>query len=183
MNCHQAESAIALEVGNDLDESAREELATHLARCPECCDYQRRLGKAVGVLQSPVEDRPWSPDDSVWPGVSSYLARAAQPASLRQHFNGWTPAMTVVAACAVMVAISILRPSQDQPTSTYYIGVPNWQNEVGVGRDFPDLNVVDPEDDWWQSQVPGDRYEIAEPQNPGVRLIETDPSNWGPSER
>lgn len=185
MNCHQAESAIALEVGNDLDESALEELTTHLARCPECRAYQRQLSKAVDVLQSPAEERPWSPDDSVWPGVANYLAKSAQPASLRRHFNGWTPAMTVVAACAVMVVISILRPSEVQPTSTYYINgpSPSLQSPIVWPKDFPNPNVVAPNRVPGQLQLRDGRVENEDAQYDGVELIESGPLSSGYVER
>ena len=104
MNCRRAKQNIALFAGNDLDGLSARELRRHIKECPACADHWRKMKSSVAVLQTPSgESRPIG--DSVWPGLAVRLPeqRETRPAD---RFNGWAPALAVVAACVLMLFFS-----------------------------------------------------------------------------
>lgn len=105
MNCRSARTAIALWVGNDLDEQASQRLQRHLATCPRCRDHWLDLKRSLDVLQC-VEGTPEGlPLGEVWPSVAARIARRGHQASL-QRFNGWLPAVAVAVACLAVVVLT-----------------------------------------------------------------------------
>ena len=108
MNCRRAKQNIPLFAGNDLDGASARELRRHLKDCLACADHWRRMKASVAALQTPCRNsRPIG--DSVWPGLAVRLPeqRETRPA---ERFNGWAPALAVVAACAVMLFFSQSSP-------------------------------------------------------------------------
>jgi hypothetical protein len=114
MNCKSARSAIALWVGNDLDEQAEPALRQHVAQCSQCRCFRRELERSIQVLQEAdgsAENAPRSPDlqDSLWPELDVRIA--ARQSAVTGRFNGWLPALAVSAACLMILAFSKNTPS------------------------------------------------------------------------
>lgn len=123
--CRQAEAEIALHAGGDLTDPVAEKLlASHLAKCPACRDYERRMSVCVELLQTcAAESAP--PAARVWSRVAAKLPRRAPRTALAQ-FNAWVPTTAMVAACAAMILVTVL------------------QIDRSVSRPARDLFVTDP---------------------------------------
>lgn len=103
MNCKRAQLEIALWVGNDLDGSAVEGLQQHLSECSPCRRHWERLKASLKRLKDPVVSGARSMHDSVWPDLISRLpSRSAEPQPV--EFNGWLPALAVIAASVAIAA-------------------------------------------------------------------------------
>jgi len=117
MNCRRARQNIALFAGNDLDPLTARELHQHLKICRECECHWKTMKASVEALQAPARD-PMPLHDSVWPGLSARLAQRARVG--RPHrFNGWAPALVVVAACLMMLLFA-----QGTPQAVDHAGSP-----------------------------------------------------------
>lgn len=111
MNCKRARLEIALWVGNDLDEASVESLQRHIAECSPCRNHWEKLRSCHQRLKSPslLSDESLSRGavksmhDSVWPDLLVRLpARNAETQPV--EFNGWFPAMAVIAA-SIAIAV------------------------------------------------------------------------------
>jgi len=51
VKCKEARSLMSLGVDNELEGDAREELAIHLAMCPQCWAKMQELSKTVSLLR------------------------------------------------------------------------------------------------------------------------------------
>ena len=107
MNCKRARSEIALWVGNDLDEVAEAKLEQHLAECHHCRKNWREMQASLSTLREPNYDSYRSQYDSVWPRLSAQLP-SREEIRRAERFNGWLPAVTVVAACLMMATFSMM---------------------------------------------------------------------------
>jgi len=119
MNCRRARPNIALSIGNDLDEQSERNVRRHLAVCPQCREYARSLRDSLKVLERSEKTPAERMHDSVWPDLSNRL-RPADSGRRPERFNGWMPALAVVAACVTLVLISnnttpqgLVRPADD----------------------------------------------------------------------
>ena len=104
LDCRQARSLLALEVGLDLpDAETRHQLQAHLKLCPDCRCRQRQLHESQAVL---VESRlTLDPRSRLWPRVASQLAEwEARPQFAR--FNAWVPTAIASVACLLLVSIA-----------------------------------------------------------------------------
>lgn len=109
MNCKSARSAIALWVGNDLDEHAERELRQHVEQCPQCRGFRHELEHSLQLLQesdSSAENVSHSQNlqDSIWPMLDVRIA--ARQSTATNRFNGWLPALAVSAACLMILAFA-----------------------------------------------------------------------------
>ncbi|MGE3313887.1 MAG: anti-sigma factor [Planctomycetaceae bacterium] len=148
MNCKTARHDIALYAGNDLDALSVRELRRHLLRCSECNDFCLKMVESVKALQAP--SRQAAPiHDSVWPGISSRLSRRRAP-HRSERFNGWAPALAVVASCMIMLFVTQrnapVNDSVNNPGSTVQpIMMPaadEWSTTPGFhGLDRPEWNI------------------------------------------
>jgi len=105
MNCRRARPNIALWIGNDLDEQSEQDVRRHLAVCPQCREYAHALRTSLRVLEQSERMPGTQMHDSVWPDLSKRL-RPAETRRRSERFNGWMPALAVVAACLTLVLIS-----------------------------------------------------------------------------
>jgi hypothetical protein len=91
-----------------LGESARPEDEAHLATCLRCQSRLDQLSGVVGTARSiEPEDRPMSPPDSVWAGITAELAADADGSvvSLDAARTRRRPRMWLVAASAAVVGL------------------------------------------------------------------------------
>ena len=119
MNCKLVRSEIALYAGNDLDESVGFELERHLAKCPACRQHCQNMKGSLAVLHRFNDNPDEVTSPSLWPRVATRIARQAVPASL-DRFNGWIPAMAIVAAC-LMIAVFAQNPAPQPSLDTQWI--------------------------------------------------------------
>ena len=152
MSCSQARTEIALWVGNDLEEGGELRIERHLAGCPMCREYAHEMKASLQVLQAP---RP-VPDvgGSIWPRLAARIAGLESSPRL-ERFNGWLPAVTVVAASiAIIVLLETRQPAHVQvaaptfPVITYPDGEGTRLNSLqwNPGADRPENAAVWPED-------------------------------------
>lgn len=147
MNCKTARRDIALHAGNDLDALSVRELRRHMQRCPECHVFWTQMAESVKALQAP--DRQAAPiHDSVWPGISARLSRRRAP-HRSERFNGWAPALAVVASCMLMLFVTQrntpVSESYNSPSSSVQpISMPaeEWSAAPGFyNLDRPELRI------------------------------------------
>jgi len=117
MNCNQAKSEIALSVGNDLDKAAKRQLKQHLQACAPCHAHWKVMKRSLQVLQKRDDQAENSWHQSLWPILSLRLASRIKSQQANK-FNGWLPACAIVAACLLMVTVSVFYP-QPQSISTH----------------------------------------------------------------
>jgi hypothetical protein len=93
----------------DAAPSARRELAAHLATCPDCAAFSRRLDLAREALARPLSP-PWAalPDGSF---AARVAARIERPAELL----GWAAFRALPAALGLAMALAILGMSWSSP--------------------------------------------------------------------
>lgn len=110
LSCRQAEAEIALQVGGDLDDPARTRLLqAHLANCPLCRDYERRLAECVEALQTcAVESLPTYRSGGLWPRVAAELPPCS-PRPVLARFNVWVPTTAMACACAAMIFVTVIQ--------------------------------------------------------------------------
>ena len=114
MNCKRVRLEIALWVGNDLDGSAIEGLQRHLSECSKCRQHWEKLKSSLMRLKDPVVSGARAMHDSVWPGLLARLpARGGDPQPVQ--FNGWLPALAVIAASVAIVAFWQNEPMAQSP--------------------------------------------------------------------
>lgn len=105
MNCKQAQQDIALLVGHDLDDPLdRDDVKRHVATCPDCRQYFRRMKGALKVLSQADAPETYKSTGSLWPELASRIhdRRLNGP---RGRFNGWAPFVAMTAACLVLMVV------------------------------------------------------------------------------
>ena len=109
MRCKHCHEQLALELGGDLDAREQTAVQRHLAQCPECREYRRKLQQSQAALQTAAE-APSPQQPSLWPGLARLIQPIAQtPVVVRRtanHFNGWIPALAVGVACLLVLSFS-----------------------------------------------------------------------------
>lgn len=128
MDCHQAQSDIALWVGNDLEEPECLELSLHLDVCPNCARYQQDMQRTWSLLEEsmssdghcqsgrPGQQESTSLSDSLWPALSVRLSTTTRPADNRE-FPGWIPALALTTVAATLM-ILVTGPAAGPPQGT-----------------------------------------------------------------
>ena len=101
MTCKQFRTDIALWVGNDLEDGQELRVERHVASCPQCREYAHEIKSSLHALQKPAV-----PDvgGSLWPRLSARIA-SLDSDRRRERFNGWLPAVTVVAASITIITL------------------------------------------------------------------------------
>jgi hypothetical protein len=123
MNCQQARRLLPLCIGNDLpDDADARDLQAHVAQCRECSHEQRQLQQSIEALQSASTALLPSGNTSLWPRLVSRLSDLPRR---REQFNGWIPAVAMMAAASVMVAVSISQVRQEMGRTSAVI----WQDD------------------------------------------------------
>lgn len=131
MNCKTARHDIALYAGNDLDGLSIRELKSHLLRCPECAAYWKQMQSSIDALKTPSREAALI-HDSVWPGISARLSR--RPAFRREdRFNGWAPALAVVASCMFMLFVTQRNTTVNEPVGVAPVVSPHSALQPVVG--------------------------------------------------
>ena len=108
-NCKHAKQDIALWVGSDLDEPAVHRMERHLAQCPPCREYADSMKAALRMLHEPA-DQPDFSRASLWPALCARIDSLENRAQLGR-FNGWLPALTVVAASIALILLLDMQPA------------------------------------------------------------------------
>lgn len=174
MKCKRAKSEIALWVGNDLDENDEQQVARHVARCPQCRDHATELKASLQFLQRPSDDQAIAPQGSIWPAMTAKLA-AVDASRHMDRFNGWVPALTVAAAClAIVLLLDRSGPRDEQqprpvlPTVRYPVNAAPRVEQVKWNpyRFATDQQVVFPQHPLW---FPREVEPIREPLSLFVR--------------
>lgn len=94
---------IALSVGQDLDESADRTVQDHLAGCVDCRGQAAKLETSLRALREAEVTPSFAYRDSLWPSIARQV-EARRRAGLAEQFNGWVPALAVMAA-SVLIAV------------------------------------------------------------------------------
>jgi hypothetical protein len=150
MDCRQAQSVLALAVGQDAcDPAAEQAVRAHLTACPVCRQTQRDLEIAHAAL---LESRTQPAfRRGLWPQVAACIAEwECRPQFAR--FNVWVPSLAAVAACLLLVSVAVFEVDQhagrllpsvvlDQPSASrnLYESDPNFtadRGEVISARDI-----------------------------------------------
>ena len=114
MSCKHARTMIALAVGQDLDDSADRTVQEHVAACAECRRQATRLKKTLRVLRK-AEDAPgFVREASLWPAIAAQV-EARRRTAMSDQFNGWVPALAVLAASALIAIFWNQSASVDSP--------------------------------------------------------------------
>lgn len=103
MNCKHARTMIALLVGQDLDDAADHTLQKHMAACEECRSQAARMTTALRVLRDAEDVPAFSRQSSLWPSIARHV-EARRATGLAEQFNGWVPALAVMAA-GLLIAV------------------------------------------------------------------------------
>jgi hypothetical protein len=106
MDCQQAETALSLWVGNDLDDAGHAQLLqAHVDACPNCRRRSQEFVAAHTALQEARQHCPESP--SLWPRVRAKLVEwESRPRFAK--FNVLVPTVVATAACSVLVAVALV---------------------------------------------------------------------------
>jgi Flp pilus assembly secretin CpaC len=121
MNCDHARQLLPLWIGSDLPDAVdAESLRIHVAACPNCHAWQRRLQTSLDALQSistaatDVEPRSHV-RPSIWPRVAAALSEGPR---IRDRFNGWIPALAMALAASLMLSVSIMSVQRELGNQT-----------------------------------------------------------------
>lgn len=162
LSCRQAEAELALHVGGDLDDAAATlPLQAHLANCPDCREYQRRLTECLEALQTcAAESLPTCRSAGVWPRVAARLAASYAARPTLAQFNVWVPTTAIAAACAVMVFVTIVQFDRTAPNGVdrNYFNDPSFAD-----RDpsfAPRADSLDPDGKNWSTPVGLERTQL-----------------------
>ena len=104
MHCAQARNLVALLIGDDIGDSDRPEVQSHLAECDSCKTYHSELLVTQQQLMTVAAE-----SDVRSPGLWTALKPQVQLANKNQstkQFNGWVAALAVAATVMAMFAIS-----------------------------------------------------------------------------
>ena len=105
MNCKQAQRDIALWVGQDLDDPReRDDVKRHVASCPDCRTYYRRMKGALKTLGRADAPETYVSAGSLWPELASRI-NDRESAGPRGRFNGWMPFVAMTAACFILMLV------------------------------------------------------------------------------
>jgi hypothetical protein len=114
MNCRQAQQDIALLVGHDLDDPReRDDVKRHVATCPDCRRYFRRMKDTLKVLGQADAPQTYTATGSLWPVLSRRINDRRREGP-RSRFNGWAPFVAMTAACLLMMFV-ISHPQEPAP--------------------------------------------------------------------
>lgn len=93
---------IALLAGGDLEVEELDEALHLIKTCSHCQEHWRHVRGSLDLL-----DRFGTPElgqsEELWPAVETRL-RASRAASNPRKFNGWVPALSMAAACILILA-------------------------------------------------------------------------------
>ncbi len=151
MKCKQARSDIALFVGNDLQEKSAHELEQHVTKCPQCSEHLTSMQETIRVFEQIDAGLDTSRNKSLWPGLSKKIRHIELASSQRDRFNGWVPAVAIVAACILIAVVSDVStpyaPSRVVSPTAMPASVPPSQNDAT--RLYSDEN--NGQDPWFKS--------------------------------
>lgn len=116
MRCRRAEKRLSLALDGKLSPGRASDLEAHLAGCPSCRTYRRRLELIQRAASAGVEtDVP----PGYWDGLSARVRAGLEPAGVP---DGWQPprrtrrwarlAVPAVAAAGVLVGLYLFRPGR-----------------------------------------------------------------------
>lgn len=109
---------IALLAGEDLDGGEEATARRHLDECPKCRRHWVKVRGCLDVLERVAVEEA-KPYRSLRPAVEARLRPNAMPWR-EKRYNGWTPALSLAAACITLMAVGqvglALRPD---PASTW----------------------------------------------------------------
>ena len=107
MNCLETSHLLGASVDDELDARAVAEVESHLARCPACAQEKSELLALRATMRErlPRFDPP--------AGLEDRLFAAATKVQRRRRLPWREAALMAAAACATLVATSLLRPSRD----------------------------------------------------------------------
>ena len=163
LSCRQAEAELALQVGGDLDDPAASlPLQAHLANCPDCREYQRRLTECLEALQTcAAESLPTSRTAGLWPRVAARLAASYAVRPTLAQFNVWMPTTAIAAACAVMVFVTIVQVERAAPNGVdrNYFHDPSFA-EFRDSSFAPPANSLGPDGKNWSTPVGLERTQL-----------------------
>jgi hypothetical protein len=166
MDCRQAQSVLALAVGQDgCDPVAEDAVRAHLAACPQCRKVQRDMEAAhAALLESRSQPRF---RHGLWPQVAACIAEWERRPQFAR-FNVWVPSFAAAAACLLLVTVGLLQPSP--PSRDLFKSDPMFASDRGHLISVEDLAR------WQDLQSPG----LQQAGRPVVapRLEQQRPREW-----
>jgi hypothetical protein len=136
MDCQQAESLLALWVGNDLDHAEQSRLLQmHLEACPHCRQRSLEFVVAETALQEARvngTDGVASESSSLWPRVKARLLEWERCPHFAK-FNVWVPTAIATVACSLLVmvaSIEVQRRVQGQARNLF-VSDPDFNSSRG----------------------------------------------------
>lgn len=115
MDCRQAQSFLALMVGQDHNDSAGEQhVRQHVTHCASCRRFHQDIGTAQVSLSEAglqVQTR-----RHLWPRVAERLAELDRHPQFAR-FNVLVPTSVATVACLLLVAVTLLEPQQNSSAS------------------------------------------------------------------
>ncbi|QDU37614.1 hypothetical protein Mal4_19290 [Maioricimonas rarisocia] len=105
MNCREARTDIPLWLGHDLDDASRcEVLRRHVATCPDCRKYCKKVQSALSMLEQADSESTYISSDSLWPQLSERLETSKSSRS-KNVSEKWLPAIAMTAACSLLLVV------------------------------------------------------------------------------
>ncbi|MEW4527309.1 zf-HC2 domain-containing protein [Maioricimonas sp. JC845] len=173
MNCREARTDIPLWLGHDLDDAARcEVLRRHVATCPDCRKYCKKVQSAMAVLEQADAESTYISSDSMWPQLSERL-EASKASRSQKTSERWLPVVAMSAACSLLLLVvwggdrpsmtrggapvpqGMLRPANAlsrlhadaSASSTSDLGpmAPAWQQQRNQSADEPETSYKAPD--------------------------------------